>query len=117
MWTAKSKPTNNNKRRRIQSSFAEGLKLSNLFTKPEQYDKFLDLDAFFHTWLNLARDTPLDQNDLPKFETYLKDLNSAKHTDGVTPSDELVQYLTELSGYLVDYYKKINILANPQFIV
>ncbi|ODV60020.1 SF3a splicing factor complex subunit PRP9 ASCRUDRAFT_76551 [Ascoidea rubescens DSM 1968] len=115
------------KKKSILSAFSSDLSLDSIFSLEENYGKYLDLIQFHEIFLNLPG-LSNHFNDDERFSiTYLKYLEFYYKVDKNTYNDyykainrhshEYIDYINQLSDYLVKFIFKIKPLSNPDRII
>ncbi|QPG72998.1 hypothetical protein FOA43_000302 [Brettanomyces nanus] len=98
---------------RVLSEFCKDMTLSSIFSRTEEFGKYLDLHTQYKKWLVLPRIKPINTDKIPGYLEYLGEITKFDD-DLFNKSDQYYEYLMDLSAYIERYWIKINPLMRPE---
>ena len=104
------------KKYNIMSAYAGKLKLSDIFSKSENFGQMLDLEEFYKLWLVLPRNSPLSDDKIPSYLSYLDQIDTFDDNNlkKDTTDEQYFHYTTELCRYLKTFLVKVHPLGFPE---
>jgi len=105
-----------NHKHNIMSAYSGKLKLSDIFSKQENFGQMLDLERFYKMWLVLPRESSLSNDKIPSYLAYLDQIDTFDDSNlrKDTADGQYFYYTTVLCRYLKSFLIKINPLGFPE---